>query len=154
MIPKILSAIWQTSFSVLGGIWGYVAAAAFSALVAGWLAHSLQAKIDQGPLNSLKAQLAQQQANAANASLKQFEADAATMHEWAASYQSDSAALGDKLSAIKTEFAHAIKSAPLPADCKPDAGRLHSLAAAIAATNSTITAAAGQRAGGTVPGSP
>lgn len=100
------------------------------------------------------ASMQRDQANAAvataNTALKQFTADADAIHGAAAAFGGVQSELSAKLATISRNFHAATKTVPLPVDCKPDLGRLHSLADAIAATNT----AAGLQPVATVPSHP
>ena len=71
------------------------------------------------------------------ASLKQFEAASDKIAKAANDYASVKLNFDNQFSVIAKDLANAQKI-KLPVSCKPDAGRMRSLSAAIAATNSEI----------------
>lgn len=135
---------------VIGGWQGYAATAALAALLAGGAACYLTALGYRLTIADLKLAQANAAVQAANQSLKQFETDAAAIHGAAAAFDGARNDLSAKLGTISKDFASAVKSHPLPVDCKPSADRLRLLSGAVAATNSTI----GQQLGATVPTHP
>lgn len=82
--------------------------------------------------------------------LADFEAAAKDMNGLAGEFTGISSALSVQISTISRNFRNVTKASPLPPDCKPDAFRVQSLDAAIAAANT----AAGRFSGPAVPAHP
>lgn len=82
--------------------------------------------------------------------LAQFSKDAAGIHGAAQAYVSQRSDVDAKFAALSKDLKNATKAKPLPVDCKPDAGRVRSLAAAISAANSAI----GRSSGAAMPANP
>lgn len=120
---------------LLGGWQGYAAAALLAALLSGGAAFYFTALGYRLTIAQMERDKANAGIAAANKALVQFEMDSAAIHSAAAAFGTTQDNLSGKLATISKEFHAAIKAAPLPADCKPDAVRLRQLAAAIAATN-------------------
>ena len=57
------------------------------------------------------------------------------MNAAGAGYQASLAAIDAQFSNLQKGLSNAIAAKPLPVDCKPDAGRVRQLAAAVAAAN-------------------
>lgn len=126
--------------------WKWLASAAVAAFAATYLT-SMSYRITIAEMERDKAN---DGLVAANTVLKQFTADVGAIHSAAVSFGGIQADLDTQLRNASKDFHVAIKAHPLPADCKPDAVRLRSLANAITATNS----AAGLQPVPAVPGRP
>jgi hypothetical protein len=136
--------------SLLIGWKGYAAAGLLSALLAAggtYYVTSLGYRLTIAGLQRDQATAAAQQASA---TLTQFTSDAARIHDAAAGFAAQDSTLGQKFDTLSKDLHNAIQNHPLPADCAPDAGRLHQLDAAVAAAN----AAAGYGAGASLPPNP
>lgn len=136
--------------ALLGGWQGYAAAAALAALLAAGASYYLTALGYRLTIAQMEKAQANAAVIAATRALTQFEADSAAIHGAAIAFGTAQDDLNGKLATISKDFHAAIKAAPLPADCKPDAVRLRQLSAAVAATNS----AAGFQPGAAVPAHP
>ena len=95
--------------------------------------HYVDANVYGNQIKDLKLAAAQQQTASVTASLNQLQGFIASMHTSDANYNSALNSISAQFDTIKKEFANATR-APLPADCKPDAGRLRVLQDAVAAT--------------------
>lgn len=89
----------------------------------------------RGDISDLKRERAEKTAVDATASLKQLQKFIDGMHFATTDYGKNQTLLFGKLDKLAKEFARASSLKPLPLDCKPDADRLHFLAAAVAAAN-------------------
>lgn len=111
--------------------WKWLTSAALAGIAASFItAMSYRITIANMERDKVSSDLA-----AANTALQQFTADTNTIHDAAAAFDSVQFSLNKALVTISRDFNSAIKAHPLPVDCKPDAVRLRSLSAAIAATN-------------------
>lgn len=72
----------------------------------------------------------------ATADLKQYQDISKQIYTAAADLAKTTTTLGTQFDTIERDLNDARKKKPLPRDCKPDAGRVRNLDAAIAATNS------------------
>lgn len=126
--------------NILGGVWGYVAAAVFAAALSVGVTHWIDANAYGKQIADLKMVAAQQQAADATAAIKQLSGFIADLQKAAHAYQDAVADISAKYAAITTEFRHAITAKPLPADCRIDAERLRILTAATAQANAAHTA--------------
>lgn len=120
--------------TLLLGVWGYVAAAVIAAAASSWAVH----EIDNGAYQSLKANYAAEDAARTAAALKQFTDIANTMHKYAGDFNAANTTLGTTLDTISKDLKNVQAKTPLPNSCHPDAGRLRSLTAAVAAANSSF----------------
>jgi len=118
----------------LGGIWGYVAAAVFAAALSVGATHWIDAKGYGITIANLKADAANQKAANVTAALAQLQGFINKMQNADAGYNGDLANIKKQFAALELEFKNATAK-PLPLDCKPDAGRVRILSAAVAATN-------------------
>lgn len=86
-------------------------------------------------------QLADSKAQTANvsASLNQLQGFIASMHTADADYNAELDAINAQFSTLKKELTNATVH-PLPADCKPDVGRLRVLTDAVSAANKAAAA--------------
>lgn len=91
-------------------------------------------------LQKLRAEMAQQHADTAEASLKKLQGFIDSMQAAAVGYGQDRDKLNASLDALRKDLLHAIKTSPLPPDCRPDAGRVRALSEAIDTTNAVIAA--------------
>lgn len=129
---------WLVSF--FAGWRAWVAALGVTTLVAaggGFYAGHHWAGDD---LQALRAQVAQQHADTADASLKKLQDYIAGIQAASTEYGQTRDQLFTRLDKIQKDFRNAIKPAPLPADCRPDAGRVHALTESVDATNAAIAA--------------
>jgi hypothetical protein len=72
-------------------------------------------------------------AESARSALADFAEGASKVRAMADSYNSERTALVGKLDQLSKDFKSYAKDKPLPADCRPDAGRVRSLSEAVAA---------------------
>lgn len=135
---------------LLGGWQGYAAAAGLSALLSIAATYYITSMSYKVTISGMERDTANQSAADAMASLKQFQANVDKMTAAAGAFTNLQFVLDAQFGKISKDFNNAIKAKPLPADCVPDAGRLHSLVQAVAAANA---AAAGQL-GPAVPATP
>lgn len=106
-----------------------------SAVAAAFLSCILTAMPYRATIANMKAVEAKADAERANQTLEKFEADAARIHDAAQGYADLQANLSSQISVISKDFKDAIKSHPLPLDCRPDDVRVRALTAAVAAAN-------------------
>ncbi len=120
--------------SLLSGVWGYIAAAVLAGAVAASSTWYVTHKIDSAQL--LAVQLADSKAQTVSvaASLIQLQGFISKMDAAGGDYSAALAQINADFAALKKEFANATLK-PLPADCRPDAGRLRVLTNAVAAAN-------------------
>lgn len=127
-----MGGLIKLATGALGGVWGYVAAAGVSAVLAVGATWYIADNIRVAQVDALKLQIANTQAASATAALTQLQGFISNMHAAATDY-------GNTVSDIDARFAALQKglhyAKPLPVDCKPDADRVRGLAAAIAAAN-------------------
>lgn len=122
-----------------GSPWVYVGVFVAGMAVSGATTYEVTAAFKNNTIKDLKLEAANKTIADAVGALKQFEGDTKTIAALAALLGNAQGALDAKFAAINKDFANAIKAHPLPADCKPDAARLQSLIAAVAAANSART---------------
>lgn len=106
--------------------------------VGGWVAQGWR---KDAQIASLGQQKADDRASIAEGSLTKLNAAIAQMSGSAAEYIAVRDKLGVQLGVISKDLKNVQANKPLPVDCRPDADRLRSLAAAVDAAN---RAAAGQ----------
>lgn len=136
--------------SLLAGWKGYAAAGLVSALLATVGAYYVTSLGYRLTIATIQREQADAVAKDTRAALAQFEGDAGRIHAAADRFFGIQDNLGRQLDVISKDFHYAIETHPLPADCVPDAVRLHQLAQAVAAAN----AAAGDKPGPAVPANP
>ena len=121
--------------SMLGGVWGYVAAAVVAGALAASGTYYVVHNVDEVAIGKLKLAASMADTASVKASMAQLQGFITTMHTADAGYQSDMAAVNNAFAIIQKEFNNAKAIAPLPVDCKPDAGRLRVLTDAVGAAN-------------------
>jgi hypothetical protein len=139
---------WLASF--FAGWKAWVAALGVTTLVAaggGFYAGHHWAGDD---LQQLRAQVAQQHADTADASLKKLQGFIDQMQVASQEYGQSRDQMFARLDLLRKEFRNAVKAAPLPADCRPDAVRVRNLSEAVDTTNAAIAAPTGGGFGETV----
>lgn len=134
-MPLFLLANWKWIAAALGGV-------ALTAL--GAYGASLHYRV---VISEMQAVAASQRADATALALAQFTADADKIHESADAYTALQAGLDTRFNDISKDFHNAVKSHPLPVDCRADPERLRTLTAAVKAANT----AAGFSPGPAVP---
>ena len=130
-------------FSFIPTPYNWIAAAVLALALTGagaagsyYVTHNVdKAKLEAVQLADSKAQTA-----SVTASLSQLQGFISTMHGADADYQGALATIAANSDALKKEFSNATVKA-LPADCRPDAGRLRVLTDAVAATRRSATPA-------------
>jgi len=127
--------------------WGVVAAIAASI---GWTAQGWHKDAE---IADLKREQADIRATQAAGALNDLVAAASNINAAAKGYVDARDDLISAMSAITKDLKNVQKQNPLPVNCRPDAGRLRSFQAAVAAANAAA-AGAGQQSGGTVPSHP
>lgn len=100
------------------------------AAAGGYVVHNA----DVVKLQAVQLAYSKAQTASVTASLNQLQGFIDKMNAAGTDYSGALAQINADFSAIKKEFANATLK-PLPADCKPDADRLRSLSAAVAAAN-------------------
>lgn len=136
---------WLTN--IFGGFWGYLAAAVVAGALAAGGTYYVTSRSYEVMIADMKASQANAEAASATAALDKLKSYVASMDAAGVAYGKDRDALDAKLDALNKEFHNAIKSSPLPADCRPDDMRVRQLTEAVTATN---TAATGSGFGETV----
>jgi hypothetical protein len=86
----------------------------------------------------LKRAHAEFRATLSEAALADVHADAATIRQAATEFSTIQSTLAPRMSALTKELHNARTTRPLPVDCRPDAGRVQNLDAAIDAANKSI----------------
>lgn len=125
--------------NVLGGIWGYVAAAVIAAGLATAGTYYVVHNVDVVKLQAVQIADSKAQTASISASLAQLQGFIGTMHAADADYGAELDAINAQFKNLKLEL-HNATLKPLPADCKPDAGRVRVLSDAIAAANAHTAA--------------
>ena len=120
--------------SLLTGVWGYVAAAIVAASLAGSATYYVEHAVEENKVSALKLEASQTKAASATASLTQLQGFISKMQVADTDYGATLGAINNSFVVIKKEFNNA-KVVALPADCKPDAGRLRVLTDAVGAAN-------------------
>lgn len=139
---------WLASF--FAGWRAWVAALGVATLVAaggGFYAGHHWAGDD---LQQLRAQVAQQDADTADASLKKLQGFIDQMQVASQEYGQSRDQMFARLDLLRKEFRNAVKAAPLPPGCFPDAARVRALSEAVDTTNAAIAAPVGGGFGETV----
>lgn len=128
-----MSAVFAFFLSPIGRMVGI---GLLAALIAGSVAIWATSTIYGARISDMKATQAMRDRDLANAALKKFTETAARINTAALGYTAATGDLGKKLDSIQTDLKNVQNKKPLPVGCKPDADRLRSIAAAVAATNS------------------
>jgi hypothetical protein len=109
---------------------------------AGYVGHYVTKAVDDRAYAALELSQAHQQTADVQGSLDQLQGFISTMHAADAGYTASLDQINSRFATVAQELNNAIHLKPLPLDCKPDAGRVRQLSAAIIAAN----------AGNSVPG--
>ena len=99
---------------------------------AGWFVNGWRHGAEIADLQRAHAEF---RATLSEAALADVQADAAVIRQAAAEFATIQSTLAPKMTALTKELRNA---KPLPADCRPDAGRVQNLDAAIDAANKSI----------------
>ena len=110
---------------------GYAAASILSAILAGYLV-SLPYRLT---ISNMQRDIATADARVANDALVQFIDQTNRIKGAADEYAGLLNTFNGRMGKISNDLRKAMEARPLPVDCKPDAGRMQSLSAAVAATN-------------------
>jgi hypothetical protein len=119
---------------LLSGGWLYLAAFVAGGAVAGGATYYVVHNADAVTITNLKLQRAQEQQASTAASLTQLNKFIANMNGAALDFQTAQQDIDTRFAALQRGL-HNAYTHPLPGNCKPDNGRVQSLASAIAATN-------------------
>jgi len=140
--------------TLFGGIWVRLAAAVLGAAIVFGGGVYVGRRWDAVALADVRAEQANQAAANATGALNKLTAYITAMQSASANYTGTRDQLFAKLDSIKKEFHDAVKPAPLPPDCRPDAARVRALSQAVAATNAAADPEASRGFGETVRTSP
>lgn len=124
---------WLTN--LLGGIWFRLAAGAIGAVLIFSAGAYADHRWNESKIADLRAEHAQEAADNATAALQRLAKQMDGMQKASADYGATRDQLFTRLDTLNKEFHNAIKPAPLPPDCMPDAARVRALAEAVTATN-------------------
>lgn len=125
--------------SIFSGLWGYLVAGVVSAGLCGWGIHSIDVLYYDAQISKLKLQTVNVSATQASNALQQLTSFVSSMNKAETDYQTSLDSISGHFVLIERQFKNATAK-PLPVDCVPDDNRMHTLTAAIAATNSKDTA--------------
>lgn len=114
---------------------GLLLSGIISAVAAGYAAYHFTAIGYQKTISDMKLAKADQDLLTAKATLNQFSIYVSQIDGAAKDYAALKDSLDINFSVIGKQLSNATKAKPLPADCKPDDGRVRALSAAIAAAN-------------------
>lgn len=135
----MLKSLLGLATGALGGIQGYLIAAAIAGLLASGATYYVVHNADTVKLQAVQLADSKAQTASVTASLDQLQGFIATMHTADADYNAVLVSLRGQFAALEQEFKNATAK-PLPADCRPDAGRLRVLSAAVDAANKAASA--------------
>ena len=102
---------------------------------AGWFTNGWRHDAEIAELQRAHAEF---RATLSEAALANVQADAAIITKAATEFADIRSTLAPRMSALTKELHNARTSRPLPVDCRPDAGRVQNLDAAIDAANKSI----------------
>lgn len=102
--------------------------------------HYVDANVYGKKISDIKLADANAKTVSVTASLDQLQGFIAKMNSADTNYQSKLDAIKSQFATIQQELANALHNHPLPADCKPDAGRVRVLHDALAAANAHSSA--------------
>lgn len=132
----------------LSGVWGYVASAALAGILCVGATHSVDALVYGRSISGLQLEISGMQTSVANrnaadvaGSLAKLQGFIAGMQTADADYNAALTSINSHFAAVEGEFKSATQK-PLPVDCKPDANRLRTLTAAVAATSTAAVTTA------------
>lgn len=130
-------------FSFIPSPYNWIAAAVVAlALVAGGAAGAnyVRGNVDQVKYDALALKVSQSHTASVAASLSQLQGFISTMDAAGGDYTMALASIKTQFATIQKELTNATLK-PLPADCRPDAGRLRVLTDAVAAANARTSPA-------------
>jgi hypothetical protein len=127
--------------SLLGGIWGYVIAAALSAALAVGATWYIVGTSKDLTISNLKLAQSHSETVSVSASLAQLQSFIARMNIADKNYADTLDNIDKQFAGVKDALAHVKISVPLPPDCRPDIGRLRVLQSAVDKANRSATTA-------------
>ena len=137
MIPVVAAAaapaVAASSRALLAGLVLLLAMALAGA--AGWFTNGWR---HDAEIAELQRAHAESRATLSEAALANVQADAAVIRTAATEFAAIQSTLTPRMSALTKELHNARTTRPLPVDCRPDAGRVQNLDAAIDAANKSI----------------
>jgi len=137
MIPVVAAAaapaVAASSRALLAGLVLLLAMALAGA--AGWFTNGWRHDAEIAELQRAHAEF---RATLSEAALANVQADAAVIRTAATEFAAIQSTLTPRMSALTKELHNARTTRPLPVDCRPDAGRVQNLDAAIDAANKSI----------------
>ncbi len=122
--------------SLLGGVWGYVASAVVAGSLAASATYYVKNAADQNTILSLKLAAKTLQVSDVSSQLAKLTDFINRAHVASADYQASLTIIAQRFAAISEGLKNATHT-PLPVDCKPDAGRMRALSAAVTAANAS-----------------
>lgn len=120
---------------LISGVWGYVAAAVVAGAAVFFVTHYIDAAVYGKQIADGKTQLANFKAASASAALTQLTGFIDKLHTSENDYTATLQTINNQYVSIQKGLSDAIAKKPLPANCKPDAGRLRVLTDAVTAAN-------------------
>jgi hypothetical protein len=120
---------------LLGGVWGYVGAAALGAAVVTGALYYTVALPYQLTISKMETAAAESKALDATAALARYQQFINNVDTAAREYGKSKEAMLFEFATLKRDLLNAFKATPLPVDCRPDVARVQSLDAAIDAAN-------------------
>lgn len=122
--------------SILSGIWGYVVAFWFGIALASASTYEIVHNANAVEIGSLKLAAKTKEAADVSTSLNTLQRFISNMQNADTGYNDTLRTIAAEYKAISAGLKDATKK-PLPPDCRPDVGRMHSLSRAVAATHQT-----------------
>lgn len=115
-------------------IWIKIAGFTLALIAAGAATHYVDANVYGNKIAAIQLEDQKQKTADITASLSQLQGFIASMHNADAGYNDELAHIDSQFANLKKGLSNALRT-PLPADCKPDVGRVQSLHAALDAAN-------------------
>lgn len=97
----------------------------------------LESQLKETQIANAKADRMEQIADDATKALTGYQKDAGTIHDAATHFTTTKLNNDEQFARLEGDLRNAFKNHPLPADCRPDDGRMRALSAAISAANTT-----------------